>query len=139
MRLFVRHVVCIYCDRRKRVLAPTQKAVCEKANVEHLVVSLTEVWKELPQSCYTGAVAELTFKPRAARVSSTWTVAIYIRLALRWLLERLPCLLVHPCFDHAVPKDKSCLKTALLCHSHPQIFMCLDAPRNHYTAQMVIW
>lgn len=36
------------------MFAPTQKIVYKKASVEHLLVSLTEVWKECPELLHRG-------------------------------------------------------------------------------------
>lgn len=36
------------------MLTPTQKIVYKKASVEHLLVSLTEVWKECPELLHRG-------------------------------------------------------------------------------------
>lgn len=81
---------CVRLLWQEKTLAPTQKAVYEKTNVDHLVVSLTEVWKECPRAVTQGKVSDLRFKPRAARVSSTWTVAIYIRLSSQVAPRKIP-------------------------------------------------
>lgn len=72
------------------MLAPTQKAVCEKANVEHLVVSLTEVWKECPRVVTQGQSQNSHSNPGLPGFPPRGLRHIYIRLSSQVAPRKTP-------------------------------------------------
>lgn len=82
---------CVYLLRQEKTCVSTHSESCLWKGQCWALSGLSHRGLErVPQSFYTGAVAELTFKPRAARVSSTWTVAIYIRLSSQVAPRKTP-------------------------------------------------